>query len=133
MPVNKRKSDKKRNNKTNKRRSQYKKRGGAGTLDFAPYGGMGQQHAMIGKGNEIAPLALGGSALSPAVYGGALPQLAPSKVGGSRKQRGAGVLNDLALPALLVYANNMKTTPSQLLASTRRRFSRSSRSSRRRR
>jgi hypothetical protein len=69
-------------------------RGGAGTASWQAYGGIGEQRSNPSEGNLIQSK-VGGSSLSPA------------KVGGKKQQQqGAGILNDLALTAALIYANN---------------------------
>ena len=67
-----------------------------GTTGWAPFGGAGQQ---------VANPAGGLATITP--MKGGQPMLSPAKIGGQRQQQqGAGVLNDIALPAVLVYANN---------------------------
>jgi hypothetical protein len=81
-----------------------------GTGGWAPFGGAGQQVQSLNGGlvtvtpgvesmrNENMQMKVGGSSLSPAKFGGQKQK--------QQQQQGAGVLNDIALPALLVYANN---------------------------
>ena len=78
--------------RTNKRRVS---RGGAGTASWKAYGGIGQQTSNPSEGNHIQSK-VGGSSWSPAKYGGKKQQ----------RQQGAGIFNELALPAMLIYANN---------------------------
>lgn len=124
---------------TQKRRTQKRKvnqkRGGSGTASWAPYGGATQQHAGS-EGNLIAPVAVVGGAqlpLSPAAVVKGGNALSPAKYGGQQKQKqqGAGVLNDLALPALLIYANNAYGRSRSSRSSSSRRTSRRSVSRRR--
>lgn len=112
--------------RTNKRRVS---RGGAGTATWAPYGGANEQHAGS-EGNLIATNA-------PSLRGGAHTPLSPALVGGKqqKQQQGAGVLNDIALPAMLIYANNLYGRRRSVRASSSRRgrsFRRRSASRRRR-
>jgi hypothetical protein len=92
----------------------YKKRstGGASASQFAEYafGGPDAQRAAAG-GNTIAPahdvtkyspLVKGGSAASPL-----LPLVKGGKKNNKSKKGGKGMLTELAVPALLVYANTV--------------------------
>ena len=78
-------------NKSHKRRTQRRSRrqnGGDYAFTNAVYGN--PQQAMDGRGNEIAVMNK-----SPSL-----------SVGGRRKRNGGGILTDVAVPAILLYANN---------------------------
>jgi len=98
----------------NQRRPRH--RGGAGAAEHAisVYGNTDAQTA--GPNGAIAVniphnVQTGGSTSSPLVpasytTGGSLAPLAPSQAGGNRKS-GGNVFNNLAVPAALLYANQM--------------------------
>ena len=93
-----------------------RKRGGAGAADYAisVYGNTDAQSA--GSNGAIAVnmnphVQMGGSRqpLTPLEYsGGSLVPLNPSQIGGKRrKRRGGNVLSDIAVPAALLYVNQI--------------------------
>lgn len=108
-------------------RSQRRKRGGdASAWAGAVYGQAGAQTALAGSGNVIAANNLSGVNMcsggiaanaSPIIGGSATPIVAvkgPSTAqnvtGGRRRQQqkgGKGVLMDVAVPAVLLYANQV--------------------------
>lgn len=150
--TNKRKVSEKRKSggkrKTTYKRKSLRKRGGSGTASWAPYGGASEQLSNLGSNQPIPtvssnqptmsmamPKMNGGGVvtLAPAKYGGGEVTLAPAKYGGKQQQQqqkqqqqGAGILNDIALPALLVYANNAYGRRGANDVSSRRRSSRRS-------
>lgn len=74
---------------------------GGGDFTSNVYGGINEQHAMAGRGNEIATNM--GSLAGP--------QMGGTRGRRKRRRRGGG-LTELAVPAVLLYAN-------QVLGSTR--------------
>jgi len=114
-----------------KRRNQSRKqRGGAGAADYAisVYGNTDSQAANPGAGNVIAAhipaqapiVQTGGSGinvLSPAVIAG----------GAKRKRRGGNVLNDIAVPAVLLYANHAFSKGKRAYGKSVRRFQKKNR------
>ena len=132
--------------KANKSHKRHRMRGGAGAADnaIAVYGGIGQQIA--GVGNVIAQnnpfgaaasvvpvvpaapaaavvqLQKGGNALlMPPVHGGnALA--APIKMGGGA-QAGGIALSELAVPAVLLYANHNLAPARRSSAKSKKRYS----------
>ena len=91
-----------------KRRSSRKLKmmGGSGAGDhaIAVYGGIGQQHSVGAGSNVIAenPVTGGTSTLNVA---GATLGGSSIQTGGSKKKGGNPVLVDLAVPAVLLYAD----------------------------
>lgn len=89
-------------------------KGGAGSAEYAQsvYGGIGQQHAANNYSNVIAMSPPGG-----AIHGGdAMPvaattSMSPGLVGGSKRSKkgGNGLLTNLAVPAVLLIANQAMT------------------------
>lgn len=84
-------------------------KGGAHDLASSPYAA---GNANVG-GAAIVPTMNGGSALVPTMNGGnplanLIPNMdAPANVGGSKDlMKGGNMLNNLAVPAVLLYANN---------------------------
>lgn len=81
--------------KTKQNKSMKKERkargGSAWQFTTAAYGGPDNQVTQAGRGNEIAANNLSGKSFS---------------TGGSRKG-GNGILTDIAVPAVLLYANNV--------------------------
>jgi hypothetical protein len=109
--------------RSQRRRTNKRVRGGAGTASWAPYG-LADQQSRGGEGNLIASVKVGGG----------VANLSPSMVGGKqqKQQQGAGVLNDIALPAMLIYANNAYGRGRSNGSTFRRRSRRRGRFSRRR-
>lgn len=113
-----------------KRRSARKMMGGSGAGDhaIAVYGGIGQQHAVGAGSNVIAenPVSGGSSTLNVA---GATLGASSIQTGGSKKRGGNPVLVDLAVPAVLLYADQKmksRSTAKRGLSrrASKRRFSR---------
>ena len=104
------------------RRSRRSRRthGGASTGEWgaAAYGAAGSQTAVPGTGNLLAVNnlsgvsmckggGLGDNAPDPIVVGAKPPTAAPLATGGRRRRKngGKGILTDVAVPAVLLYAN----------------------------
>ena len=95
-----------------KHRRQQRKRGGAvAALSPAPFlaepvvGGSGAADYAIGVfGNTDAQHPVAGSNVIQMQNPDAAP--VPSVTGGARQKGGHGILTDIAVPALLLYANN---------------------------
>lgn len=100
----------------------YRKRtikGGAGAADYAAsvYGGIGQQHAANSYSNVIAMK--GGEAVPLE----ATSTLSPGLVGGGKrrgKKGGNGLLTNLAVPAVLLIANQAMTKRRRSTSNKRR-------------
>ena len=139
------------------RQNKNQQGGNAATYAASVVGAPGAQMATAGQGNllkmnggsavvALAPAAIvGGSALTPASMGGNVMASSALKVGGNahmvkggkqqnQNQNGGNVLTDLAVPAVLLYANNTigRRGVSRSRRSSRRSSSRRRRSSRRR-
>ncbi len=96
-----------------KKRQLRKRGGGVTALSPAPFlvepivGGSGAADYAIGVfGNTDAQHAVEGSNVIQMQNPNAVVQVAPTVTGGSRQRGGHGILTDVAVPALLLYANN---------------------------
>jgi hypothetical protein len=78
-------------NKSQKKHGKRRMRGGLGAADYAQsvYGGVNQQHAVGPNNNAIAMK----------------PQMGGQQMGG-QQNKGGKILQELAAPAILLYANN---------------------------
>ena len=91
-------------NKTSKKRNM---RGGVGASSFGEYvfGSMGNQSSIEGTSNLIETNNADKYMPSPDAY--ADKMVVDGAVGGGkRKKGGRGILTDIAIPAVLLYANN---------------------------
>jgi hypothetical protein len=111
-------SSKRRTTRKNKRVA-----GGAGASQFAEYvfGGPDVQKAVGAGSNVIATNDPTG--YTPYAVGGKMPEVK----GGSRKSKrgGKGMLTDIAVPALLLYANNAVKRTNKEVYGTVKKFTRS--------
>jgi hypothetical protein len=90
------------------RKQSRKQSGGAGAADYAisVYGNTDSQAANPSAGNVIAAH-IPAPAHLVQTGGSGLKVLSPAVVGGAkRKRQGGNVLNDIAVPAVLLYANH---------------------------
>ena len=112
--------------------------GGATGHGAAAFGAPGQQHSVAGT--QSGPISVnpstGGGALSPAPFAGGRDSLGPNDDDSAGRDPmiemgGRGILNEVAVPALLLYANTVyKPSKSRKVG---RRSRKSRRSARRRR
>ena len=107
----------------------YRKRtmkGGVGAAEYAQsvYGAIGQQHASDNTSNVIAMTSPGGGMKGgDAVPFEATSLLSPGSVGGGKrrgKKGGNGLLTNLAVPAVLLIANQAMTKRHRSTSSKRR-------------
>jgi hypothetical protein len=110
---------------SNKRTTRKNKRvaGGAGASQYAEYvfGGPDAQKAIGAGSNVIATN--NPSGYTPYTVGGKMPEVK----GGSRKSKrgGKGMLTDIAVPALLLYANTAVKRTNKKVYGTVKKFTRS--------
>lgn len=90
-------------NKTSKTR---RTRGGMGASSFGEYafGSAGSQMSVDGTSNLIATNSADKYMANPDTY--ADKMVVDGAVGGKRTNGGRGILTDIAIPAVLLYANN---------------------------
>ena len=96
-----------------KKRQLRKRGGGVTALSPAPFlaepvvGGSGAaDYAISVFGNTDAQHAVAGSNVIQMQNPNAVVPVAPMVTGGARQRGGQGILTDVAVPALLLYANN---------------------------
>jgi len=97
-----------RKNKTAKRQNRKTIRGGNGASTFGEYafGSAGSQTSVDGPSNLISTNSADKYMANPDTY--AYKNVTDGVVGGGNKkqQGGRGILTDIAIPAVLLYANN---------------------------
>lgn len=96
-----------RKNKTVKRQNRKTIRGGNGASTFGEYafGRAGSQTTVDGPSNLISTNSADKYMANPDTY--AYKNVTDGVVGGRKKQQGGrGILTDIAIPAVLLYANN---------------------------
>ena len=112
-------------NKTSKTR---RTRGGMGASSFGEYafGSAGSQMSVDGTSNLIATNSADKYMANPDTY--ADKMVVDGAVGGKRTNGGRGILTDVAIPAVLLYANNtigkLKSRKSRKSRKKKTRFSR---------
>jgi hypothetical protein len=124
----------KKNGKSGKRRRsqrKYQRGGDASNWATAVYGSAGAQTAVPNGGNLIAAnnlsgVSMGGVASNALPIVGGSASVAPLKMaqGGFRKSGGKGPLMNVAVPAVLLYANQMIKRRKTMGKKYKKRFSR---------